>query len=43
MSINYFIVWDVIRNKIPELTKEIEALIKNEENKNLQGNEGNRD
>ncbi|MCL1932363.1 MAG: DUF86 domain-containing protein [Candidatus Azobacteroides sp.] len=31
MGINYTIVWDVIRNKIPELTKQIAEVIHNEE------------
>lgn len=27
-GINYYIVWDVIKNKIPELSKQIEKVIK---------------
>jgi len=30
MGINYSIVWDVIRNKIPELFKQIQEVIENE-------------
>lgn len=32
MGINYFIVWDVVRNKIPELEKQIAAVINEQEN-----------
>ena len=31
MGINYTIVWDVVRNKIPELSKQITEVIHNEE------------
>jgi uncharacterized protein with HEPN domain len=31
MGINYFIVWDVVRNKIPELTEQIQEVIFREE------------
>ena len=27
-GINYSIIWDVVRNKIPDLTKQIEKVIK---------------
>jgi uncharacterized protein with HEPN domain len=30
MGVNYSIVWDVIKNKIPELNKQIEEVIDNE-------------
>jgi uncharacterized protein with HEPN domain len=30
MGINYFIVWDVVRNKIPELTEQIQDVISEE-------------
>lgn len=30
-GINYLIVWDVIKNKIPELTKQIEKVVKENE------------
>lgn len=30
MGINYFIVWDVVRNKIPELTEQIQEVISGE-------------
>ncbi|HPT15196.1 MAG TPA: DUF86 domain-containing protein [Bacteroidales bacterium] len=30
MGINYSIVWDVVRNKIPELSEQIAEVIKNE-------------
>ncbi|MEA3317487.1 MAG: HepT-like ribonuclease domain-containing protein, partial [Bacteroidota bacterium] len=33
MGVNYSIVWDVIKNKIPELYDEIESVIKNEAKK----------
>lgn len=33
MGVNYSIVWDVIKNKIPELHKNITDVILNEENK----------
>lgn len=29
MGVNYQIVWDVIKNKIPELTKQIKAELQN--------------
>lgn len=32
MGINYFIVWDVVRNKIPELTEQIQEVISGETN-----------
>ena len=31
MGINYSIVWDVIKNKMPELTKQIHEVIENED------------
>src|SRR5690625_4449013 len=31
MGINYFIVWDVVRNKIPELSKQVREIIDYEE------------
>lgn len=31
MGINYSIVWDVVRNKIPELTEQIIEVIENEQ------------
>jgi uncharacterized protein with HEPN domain len=31
MGINYSIVWDVVRNKIPELSEQIAEVIKNEQ------------
>jgi uncharacterized protein with HEPN domain len=31
MGINYSIVWDVVRNKIPELSKQIVEVIENEQ------------
>lgn len=31
MGINYSIVWDVVRNKIPELTEQIVDVIRNEQ------------
>ncbi len=31
MGINYSIVWDVVRNKIPELSEQIADVIKNEQ------------
>jgi len=31
MGINYSIVWDVIKNKIPELTRQIHEVIENED------------
>lgn len=30
MGINYSIVWDVVKNKIPELYEQISEVIKNE-------------
>ncbi|MFN8257175.1 MAG: HepT-like ribonuclease domain-containing protein [Bacteroidales bacterium] len=33
MGINYSIVWDVVRNKIPELTEQIGEVLNNEEKK----------
>lgn len=32
MGINYSIVWDVVKNKIPEVKVQIEGVIKKEEN-----------
>jgi uncharacterized protein with HEPN domain len=32
MGINYSIVWDVVKNKIPELFEQIERVIENENN-----------
>ncbi len=29
MGVNYHIVWDVVKNKIPELTKQIETELQN--------------
>ncbi len=34
MGVNYSIVWDVVKNKIPELYNQIEIVIKEEEAKN---------
>ncbi len=34
MGVNYSIVWDVIRNKIPELFDQIKSVIDEEANKN---------
>jgi uncharacterized protein with HEPN domain len=31
MGINYSIVWDVVRNKIPELSEQIAEVIRNEQ------------
>jgi uncharacterized protein with HEPN domain len=31
MGVNYSIVWDVVKNKIPELAKQIREVIENEE------------
>lgn len=31
MGINYSIIWDVIKNKMPELTKQIHEVIENED------------
>lgn len=31
MGINYSIVWDVIKNKMPELTRQIHEVIENED------------
>lgn len=33
MGVNYFIVWDVVKNKIPHLYKEIAIVIEKQENK----------
>jgi len=33
MGVNYSIVWDVVKNKIPELSNQIENVIKKELNK----------
>jgi uncharacterized protein with HEPN domain len=33
MGVNYYIVWDVIKNKIPELTNQIIHVIEDENNK----------
>lgn len=33
MGVNYSIVWDVVKNKIPELYEQIERVIKEESNK----------
>lgn len=33
MGVNYSIVWDVVRNKIPELTEQITKVLENERNK----------
>lgn len=30
MGVNYYIVWDVVKNKIPELYSQIEEVIENE-------------
>jgi uncharacterized protein with HEPN domain len=30
MGVNYAIVWDVVKNKIPELSVQIDAVLKNE-------------
>jgi uncharacterized protein with HEPN domain len=35
MGINYYIVWDVIKNKIPELDKEISIIINSANAKSL--------
>lgn len=32
MGINYSIVWDVIKNKIPELSNQIKQVIEQEDN-----------
>lgn len=34
VGINYLIVWDVVKNKIPELSKQITEIIENEAGKN---------
>ena len=31
MGVNYVIVWDVVKNKIPELTQQIQQIIETEE------------
>ena len=33
MGVNYSIVWDVVKNKIPELSDQIENVIEKELNK----------
>jgi uncharacterized protein with HEPN domain len=33
MGINYTIVWDVVRNKIPELSEQIKTVIADENSK----------
>ncbi len=33
MGVNYSIVWDVVKNKIPELYDQIESVIDEESNK----------
>lgn len=35
MGVNYLIVWDIVKNKIPELTKQIQEVIQKEEEANL--------
>ena len=32
MGVNYSIVWDVVKNKIPELTEQIKSILENESN-----------
>ncbi len=36
MGINYSIVWDVAKNKIPELSEQISEVIRNEQKTNNQ-------
>ncbi len=36
MGINYSIVWDVVKNKIPELSEQIAQVIRNEQKTNNQ-------
>jgi len=33
MGVNYFIIWDVVKNKIPALYDQIESVIREESNK----------